>query len=62
MMRFLWVEDFNEDKGDRAALEARWKEYFGLDEVIIKEDLKSALEYLDNRENFADFLERTVNM
>lgn len=55
MMRFLWVEDFNEDKGDRAALEARWKEYFGLDEVIIKEDLKSALEYLDDRENFADF-------
>lgn len=54
-MRFLWVEDFNEDKGDRAALEARWKEYFGLDEVIIKEDLKSALEYLDDRENFADF-------
>ena len=41
-MRFLWVEDFNEDKGDRAALETRWKEYFGLDEVIIKEDLKSA--------------------
>ncbi len=55
MMRFLWVEDFNEDKSDRAALEARWKEYFGLDEVIIKEDLKSALEYLDDRENFADF-------
>ena len=55
MMRFLWVEDFNEDKGDRTALEARWKEYFGLDEVIIKEDLKSALEYLDDRENFADF-------
>ena len=54
-MRFLWVEDFNEDKGDRTALEARWKEYFGLDEVIIKEDLKSALEYLDDRENFADF-------
>lgn len=54
-MRFLWVEDFNEDKGDRAALEARWKEYFGLEEVIIKEDLKSALEYLDDRENFADF-------
>ncbi len=54
-MRFLWVEDFNEDKGDRAALETRWKEYFGLDEVIIKEDLKSALEYLDDRENFADF-------
>ena len=55
MMRFLWVEDFNEDKGDRTALEARWKEYFGLEEVIIKEDLKSALEYLDDRENFADF-------
>lgn len=55
MMRFLWVEDFNEDKGDRTALEARWKEYFGLDEVIIKEDLKSALEYLDDWENFADF-------
>lgn len=51
----MWVEDFNEDKGDRTALEARWKEYFGLDEVIIKEDLKSALEYLDDRENFADF-------
>lgn len=54
-MRFLWVEDFNEDKGDRAALEARWKEYFGLDEVIVREDLKSALEYLDDREHFADF-------
>ena len=38
MMLFLWVDDFNEDKCDRTALEARWKEYCGLDEVIIKED------------------------
>lgn len=54
-MRFLWVEDFNEDQGDREFLEARWRNYFELGNVIILEDLKSALEYLDNREHYENF-------
>ncbi|MVX66952.1 hypothetical protein GKZ28_25170 [Clostridium chromiireducens] len=56
-MRFLWVEDFNEDSGDKITLKNNWIKYFDLkdDKLIDHETLKSVLEYLDNEENLYEF-------
>ncbi len=48
-MKYLWIEDFNGGK-DRNELEKHWRQYYGLDnsELIIKTNLKDALEYIND--------------
>lgn len=54
-MRFLWVEDFNYDNPNRDGLKQTWMEYFGLEDVIIRETLDEALEYLEFPDHFRQF-------
>lgn len=52
-MRYLWVEDFNEGSITEGELEERLREFFDLnnDKIIIKKDLYSAIEFLENKDN-----------
>ena len=54
-MRFLWVEDFDSGDGRSEALKARWLKYFRLGEPVIKENMRDALMYLEDREHFRAF-------
>lgn len=54
-MRFLWVEDFDSGDGRSEALKARWLKYFRLGEPVIKENMRDALMYLEDREHFRTF-------
>lgn len=54
-MRFLWVEDFNDDSGDRDELQSDWMKYFNLKDVVIKETMDEALEYLEHPDHFKQF-------
>lgn len=55
-MRYLWVEDFNdESNGDTVKeLQERLIDFFDLqnDKLIVKQDLSLAIDFLENRENF----------
>ena len=55
-MRYLWVEDFNDENNDnmKEELRERLEDFFDLqnDKIIIKETLSSAINFLEDRENF----------
>ena len=57
-MRYLWVEDFN-DEGNSSTgeeLEIRLKEFFDLndDKVIVRKTLSSAIDFLENDESLEE--------
>ncbi len=54
-MRFLWVEDFDNGSGRSEALKAKWLKYFRLGEPVIRETMRDALAYLEDREHFRAF-------
>ena len=54
-MRFLWVEDFDNDNPGREELKSAWMRYFGLEDVMVKETLDEALEYLESPDHFKQF-------
>ena len=54
-MRFLWVEDFDNGSGRSEALKASWLKYFRLGEPVIRENMRDALVYLEDREHFRAF-------
>lgn len=53
-MRYFWAEDFNEGKEDAGKLEEKLRLYFDLpiDKTVNKKDLKSMLQYLEEKKNF----------
>lgn len=56
-MRYLWVEDFNDNDNHLnqtvEELEERFRDFFDLnnDKIIIKKDLSSAIEFLEKKDN-----------
>lgn len=56
-MRYLWVEDFNDGSETEDELKKRLVNCFELDNdlVVIKSDLTSAIEFLENKNNFHVF-------
>lgn len=55
-MRYLWIEDFNDGSDTGDELKEKLLDFFDLydDKLVIKNDLSSAIEYLENRDNFSD--------
>lgn len=55
-MRYLWVEDFNDEGNEdtKEELRERLEEFFDLqnDKIIKQEDLSSAIKFLEDKENF----------
>lgn len=53
-MRYLWIEDFNDGTITEKDLEETLKSFFYLndDRVIIKKDLLSAINFLENKEEY----------
>lgn len=54
-MKFLWVEDFNDGSGDKDELQRAWMKYFNLKDVVLKETMDEALEYLECPDHFRQF-------
>lgn len=55
-MRYLWVEDFNDGSETGDELKEHLVNFFDLqdDKLVIKNDLSTAIDYLENRDNFSD--------
>lgn len=53
-MRYFWAEDFNEDAETGDKLEEKLRIFFGLssNNTINKKNLKTMIEYLENKRNF----------
>ncbi len=56
-MRYLWVEDFNNDASERTKNEEYWTKYFKINksECTFKENLEETLIYLEEPKNHGNF-------
>lgn len=62
-MKCLWIEDF--DKGTKPQLEKFWKQLYELPQgydIVLKKNLTSALNYIDNKENDFDSVIIDINL
>lgn len=57
-MKYLWVEDFNNNDLYASELEEEWKRYYSLNnkELVIEKNLDEALEYIEKNPNGFDVI------